>query len=66
VQDARGEIYIEAKASGKVVGIAAGAKGASAEASRGADPLRPPPPLRVEQSADTGAPSQRWKLLPLD
>jgi hypothetical protein len=59
IQDDRGEIYIETKASKKVVGIVVGASGS-------VDRLRPPPALRVEQSADTGAPSQRWKLLPLD
>ncbi|HSQ59438.1 MAG TPA: RICIN domain-containing protein [Acidobacteriota bacterium] len=68
LQDERGEIYIEANASRKVVGISGGAKAGSrgTDATRATDRRRSASPPRVEPSADTGAPSQRWKLLPLD
>lgn len=66
VQDARGDIFIESKASRKVAGIADQGKPPARGAARAADRLRPASASRVEQSGNAGAPSQRWKLLPVD
>ena len=53
-RDAAGDLWIEAKHSRKVLGLAAAVAGARA-ASPG-----------IEQSADKGEPRQRWRLLPAD
>jgi hypothetical protein len=57
-QDANGDLFLEAKHSRRVLTAATGSVRAGARTPNGAGP--------IEAAIDSGAPNQRWRMLPAD